>query len=181
MPAVTPSETYATLSAMITPALFMTATGSLIISTSNRMSRIVDRIRQLNLEGDELGRGARAVDFVDDRLEHVAVQLDRMVVRSDLIRKTLTLLYLAMALYVGTSLSLAVNALLGGWLLVVPTTLAILGVGLMLAGCVQLIREANVALRNNRLEILFYQKLRYQRASGAAPATEVATPPPLRR
>ncbi len=176
---VAPSETYATLSAMITPALFMTATGSLIISTSNRMSRVVDRIRQLNLEGDELGRGSKAVDYVEDRLEHIAVQLDRMVQRSDLIRLTLTLLYLAMAMYVGTSLTLALNTLMGGWLLIVPTTLAILGVGLMLAACIQLIREAHIALRNNRLEILFYQKLRKQRAVGAAPTAEAATPPSM--
>ena len=50
-------ENYAALSAMITPALFMTATGSLIISTSNRMSRIVDRIRELNEQADDLSRG----------------------------------------------------------------------------------------------------------------------------
>ena len=45
MPVAPPN--YSTLAAMITPAIFMTATGSLIISTSNRMSRIVDRIRLL--------------------------------------------------------------------------------------------------------------------------------------
>ncbi len=43
MPVIPPN--YATLSAMIAPALFMTANGSLIISTSNRMARIVDRMR----------------------------------------------------------------------------------------------------------------------------------------
>ncbi|MDG3003175.1 DUF2721 domain-containing protein [Paludisphaera mucosa] len=177
MPAASLTDSYATLSAMITPALFMTATGSLIISTSNRMSRIVDRIRQLNLEGDDLCRGVKPTDFVEDRLEHIAVQLDRMILRSDLIRRTLTLLYLAMAMYVGTSLTLALNTLLGGWLLIVPTTLAILGVGLMLAACVQLIREAHIALRNNRLEILFYRKLRNQRA--CEPAASSGEEPPV--
>ena len=54
---------YTTLTAMITPALFMTANGSLIISTSNRMSRIVDRIRQLNELADSLSRGASNLDF----------------------------------------------------------------------------------------------------------------------
>lgn len=156
-------EHYATLTAMITPALFMTANGSLIISTSNRMSRIVDRIRQLNQEGDDLGRGAKQLDFVEDRLEHVAVQLDRMVRRSALIRYALTLLYLAMTLFVGTSLTMAVDALLENPIVAVPTTLAIIGVTLMLAACVLLVRETRIALRNNRLEILFHQKLRNQR------------------
>jgi len=174
MPPLVP-ESYATLSAMITPALFMTATGSLIISTSNRMSRIVDRIRQLNQEGDDLGREVKPVDFVEDRLEHVAVQLDRMVQRSDLIRRALTLLYLAMALYVGTSLTMALNTLAGGWIAALPTTLAILGVSLMFAACIQLTREAHFALRNNRQEILFHQKLRNQRARRAA--SESPTPP----
>jgi len=176
MPVATPS-TYETLSAMITPALFMTATGSLIISTSNRMSRIVDRIRQLNHEADDLGRGAKDVDFVEDRLEHIAVQLDRMIERSDTIRLALTVLYSALAMYVGTSLTLALDALAGGWFLVVPTTMAILGVGLMLAACVLLIREARIALRNNRLEILFYQKLRNLRAAKPAAPPGGETPP----
>lgn len=169
-------ENYETLSAMITPALFMTATGSLIISTSNRMSRIVDRIRQLNHEGDELSRGAKELDFLDDRLEHVSVQLDRMIRRSDRIRMSLTLLYSAMAMYVGTSLTVALVTLVGGALLFIPTTMAILGVGLMLAACIQLLRETHIALRNNRLEILFYQKLRNMRGARAtSPAEE--TPP----
>ena len=58
---------YATLSAMITPALFMSANASLIISTSNRMSRIVDRIRVLNDRGDEMCRGDSNLDFLQDR------------------------------------------------------------------------------------------------------------------
>ncbi len=60
-------ETYVTLSAMITPALFMTACASLIISTSNRMSRIVDRVRvQIEL-ADRLDRGIVEVDYPELR------------------------------------------------------------------------------------------------------------------
>lgn len=168
-------ENYETLSAMITPALFMTATGSLIISTSNRMSRIVDRIRQLNVEGDDLSRGAKDVDYLADRLVHVSVQLDRMVRRSDRIRTALTLLYSAMAMFVGTSLAVALVTLLGGALLFIPTTMAIIGVCLMLAACIQLLRETQIALRNNRLEILFHQKLRNMRAAQGATAEEMAS------
>ena len=55
--------TYNALSAMITPAIFLTANASLIISTSNRMSRVVDRIRVLNDLADKLGRGMTDLDF----------------------------------------------------------------------------------------------------------------------
>ena len=65
-------NSYATLSAMITPAIFMTANGSLILSTSNRMSRIVDRIRVLNDRGDELCRGVSGLDYIEERRAHIA-------------------------------------------------------------------------------------------------------------
>src|SRR5882757_3292923 len=98
---------YATLSAMITPALFMTANGSLIISTSNRMSRIVDRIRVLNDLSDSLDRGASDLDYPGHRRDHIADQLNHLEWRSDRVRYALTFLYVAQSLFVGTSLLLA--------------------------------------------------------------------------
>jgi hypothetical protein len=152
-----------TLTAMITPALFMTATGSLIISTSNRMSRIVDRIRVLNDQADALSRGKSELDFPDLRQEHIGTMTDRLLWRSDRIRLALTLLYLALAMFVGTSLSMAIETLASHEVLAVPTTLAIAGVLLLLLASVQLTREAHAALRGNRLEIDFYTELRRKR------------------
>jgi hypothetical protein len=63
------NDTYTTLSAMITPALFMTANASLIISTSNRMSRVVDRIRVLVDLADSIARGASDLDFPHERIK----------------------------------------------------------------------------------------------------------------
>jgi len=154
---------YETLSAMITPAIFLTANGSLIISTSNRMSRVVDRIRVLNDQGDMLCRGAGGLDFVPDRMDHVYDQLRRLLGRSDLVRFALALLYLAFGSFVGTSLSLAIDVLLKHRLIAVPTAMAVLGVGLMLLACISLVREANLALKSNRLEFHFYQDLHKRR------------------
>ena len=161
MTAAPPS--YATLSAMITPAIFLTANGSLIISTSNRMSRIVDRIRVLNDRGDELCRGVANLDYVPERRAHIADQLDRLQYRSDRVRYALSMLYLSFASFVGTSLTLAVDALLESNLAAVPTSLSICGVGLMLLACIQLVREAQAALRSNRLEINFFRDLQRRR------------------
>ena len=154
-----------TLTAMITPALFMTATGSLIISTSNRMSRVVDRIRKLNELGDNLSRGKSDLDFPAERLGQIATELDHLIRRSDRIRQALTLLYLAMAFFVGTSLTTAFHVLIGSDVMALPTALAIAGVSLLLVASVQLTREAHAALRGNRVEIEFYDKLRRLRAS----------------
>src|SRR4051812_16504193 len=85
-------DVYATLSAMITPAIFLTANGSLIISTSNRMSRIVDRIRVLNDLGDRIGRHGSDFDYPKERLANVEGELDRLVWRSYRIRYALVAL-----------------------------------------------------------------------------------------
>lgn len=161
MPAAVPS--YATLSAMITPAIFLTANGSLIISTSNRMSRVVDRIRVLNDQGDKLCRGGTELDFPRERMDQIQDQLRRLLVRSDRIRYALTMLYLAFGSFVMTSLGLAVDVLFDNRVVALPTGLAMIGVGLMLGACVNLVREALAALESNRLEIRFYEDLHRRR------------------
>ncbi len=150
---------YETLSAMITPAIFLTANGSLIISTSNRMSRIVDRIRVLNDRGDALCLGTSGLDYPRDRLAHLQDQQDRLAWRSDRIRYALTMLYLAFAVFVMTSLALALDVLAGNRLAALPTLMAVVGVGLLLLACISLVREAQEALRSNRLEVHFHRSL----------------------
>jgi len=159
-------NSYAALSAMITPAIFLTATGSLIISTSNRMSRVVDRIRVLNDQGDKLCRGGTDLDFVRDRMDHVQDQLRRLVYRSDRVRFALTMLYLAFTAFVCSSLAIAIDVFLGSIsIAAVPTTLAVVGVSLMLGASVNLVREALEALKSNRLEIRFYRDLHQRRVT----------------
>jgi len=158
---ITPTN-YSALSAMITPAIFLTATGSLIISTSNRMSRVVDRIRTLNDLGDSIGRGDSKLDYLPERLEHLDDQVVRLQWRSDRVRNTLSMLYIAFATFVGTSLTLAVDTLIGNRHLMasVATSLSVAGVGLLLLASVNLVREARAALASNRREIHFYQNLK---------------------
>jgi hypothetical protein len=159
---ITPT-TYSALTAMITPAIFLTANASLIISTSNRVSRVVDRIRSLNDLADKLGRGVTDLDFTSERVEHAHDQMRRLERRSDRLRFALTALYLAFSSFVGTSMTLAIDAMLKNWLIVLPTSLAVLGVGLMFFASVNLVLEALEALRSNRLEIAFYRELHERR------------------
>lgn len=166
-------NSYATLSAMITPAIFLTANGSLIISTSNRMSRVIDRIRILNDLSDRICRGKTELDYARERVAHNEDQLERLVWRSNRIRYALVLLYLAFGAFVCTSLALAIDVWSGNQLLIIPTCLAVVGVGLMLGACINLVLEALQALRSNRLEIRFFRELHDRRkaeGSGCSPA-----------
>jgi hypothetical protein len=148
---------------MITPAIFLTANGSLIISTSNRVSRIVDRIRVLNDQGDKLCRGGTDLDFTEDRLAHVHDQISRLVWRGDRIRYALAMLYTSFCAFVGTSLALAIDVWTGNRVPGLPTLFAVLGVALMLIACVNQVLEVLEALRSNRSEVRFYRELHEKR------------------
>jgi hypothetical protein len=175
---------YSTLAAMISPALFLTATGSLIISTSNRMSRIVDRIRVLTELSDRIDRGDSDLDFPERRMQHATDQLERLVWRSDRVQRALSMLYASLASFVGTSLTLAIDVLFHHPFAAFPTILAVAGVAMMLVSSLELVREARTALKNNRLEVEFSHELReWRRRSrggrarpGDDPGAPAATP-----
>ena len=59
---------------------------------------------------------------------------------------------------------MAIDALIGNYLIALPTSLAIGGVTLLLVSCVQLTREARTSLRTNRLEVEFHESLRQRRS-----------------
>ena len=75
------------------------------------------------------------------------------------------MLYLSFASFVGTSLTLAIDTLIGNKQLTnaLATSLSVAGVSLMLAASLNLVREAQAALRSNRDEIRFYRDLQRRR------------------
>lgn len=129
---------YAVLTAMLAPALFLTATASLLVSANNRLARVVDRLRQLIVAWahDAPDRGVRDL------------QISRHRRRAHLVLRACQLLYGALASFVGTSLGLACNAFLGFRLGSLPTLLAVLGVAFLLAASVALGSEVALAVRS---------------------------------
>ena len=65
------------LSGMITPALLISASGTLVLSTSNRLSRVVDRVRVLTAEAERShgpespATNARRALLISRQLEHL--------------------------------------------------------------------------------------------------------------
>jgi len=130
---------YATLTAMLAPAFFLTATASLLLSANNRLARIIDRARSLLKElGD-----------IDDPLQRALyeqrIALQRR--RSLIILRAGQLLYGAISLFVGTSLAVAADNLLDHRLGAAPTVLAALGVLAMFAASLLLARESTLAVK----------------------------------
>jgi len=173
----TSSDTYIVLSAMLTPAIFLTANGSLIISTSNRISRVTDRIHQLNELRDMISRGLGGLDFPEVRMAFIERQLDTLTRRADRIRHGLALQYGSFALFVATSLVLAFDAWIEHLIAFLPTATAIVGVLLMLGSSVSLVREALAAIAGNQAEIRFYDELHRRRRDSARDDPAPGGPP----
>ena len=95
-----PNADYQVLSTMIAPALFMTATGSLIMSTNNRVSRIVDRFRVITGAVERIGAPDSTIDFPKLRLGFLTEELTDLRRRAGRIRMASALLYLAFASFV---------------------------------------------------------------------------------
>jgi Protein of unknown function (DUF2721) len=63
-----PANALAVLTAMITPAVLISACGALIFSTGTRLGRVIDRVRYLTAKFEELARNPDA----DARTAHSA-------------------------------------------------------------------------------------------------------------
>jgi hypothetical protein len=129
---------YAILAAMLAPAFFLTATASLLMSANTRLARIIDRTRTLLKELSDIedpGEGA----LLDQR---IAIQRRRM----SMVLRGSQCLYLALSFFVATSLSVAVDSLVGYRLGATPTVLAVLGVLSLFTASLLLARESALAV-----------------------------------
>ncbi len=154
---------YSILSMMIAPALFMTATGSLILSSNNRLSRIVDRIRVLINLLDQVTLPDSAHDFPELRLQFYHEEMRNLERRGNRIRTATSLLYFAFAMFVAASLVIGLDLYLTFRVPTVPTGLALVGVTSLFWASINLFREARTAVRTVSMEIDFLRSLHIER------------------
>src|SRR5256885_6986006 len=95
----------AVLSAMITPAVLISACGTLVLSTSNRLGRVVDRVRDLSDRFEELVRNANP-ELQMEKRTNILGQLELSTNRARLLQRTLTSLYAAIGIFVLTTVAI---------------------------------------------------------------------------
>ncbi|HQR33507.1 MAG TPA: DUF2721 domain-containing protein [Blastocatellia bacterium] len=147
------------LSSMITPAVLISACGTLVFSTSTRLGRIVDRVRVLSSTIEELSKNESTLDFPEERFAEVERQLLIHARRSRLIQQAVTSFYVALSAFVAAMVAIGYVAVFkqGGWM---PNLLGIVGTLFMLYGCMTLIVETRLALRAVNYEMAFTLMLR---------------------
>ncbi len=145
------------LGAMITPAVLISAAGTLILSTSNRLSRVVDRVRVLAAEAERLNMSEPPLDPVATKAKRafIADQLARLSARLVLLRSAMTVLYMAIGLLVATSITVGVVVLLHAGYEWIPVAMGLLGASALLYGSLLLVREARLAVGSSLIEMAF--------------------------
>jgi hypothetical protein len=152
------SATMSVLSAMITPAVLISACGSLLIATSNRLGRVIDRTRYLSDRFHDLAHDTDRT-LVDEERAMLFEQLNRATRRSRLLQQAMTRLYQSLSVFVATSVAIGVVAMVAPDWAVVPLALGVGGAGLLFHASLLLIGESRVALHAIYDEMAFVQQL----------------------
>ncbi|MEY3284674.1 MAG: putative rane protein [Acidobacteriota bacterium] len=147
------------LSAMITPAVLISACATLIFSTSTRLARIVDRVRNL-MSSIETLSSTDNVDFPEERTREFNRQLAIHTRRGKLIQNALTSFYISLSLFVGATVTIGIRAAFKVFPLWIPNLMGIVGTLFLFYACMILIAETRLALRSVRSEMEFTLLLR---------------------
>lgn len=151
------------LTSMITPAVLISACGTLIFSTSARLGRIFDRVNVMKGEVEAIITGN--ISHPEERLEHLHGQIELQRRRAMLVHKAMVSLYTATLLFVASSLAIAVTVAYGNadqaW---IPTLLALCGGLFLFVASAALLYESRFNLRFVHRSIDFIELLQKKAA-----------------
>jgi len=154
------SSALGVLTAMITPAVLISACGTLILSTSTRLGRVVDRVRVLADQFEELASSTEERALAADRRAVIFDQLDKLTSRARLLQRSMTVFYLGLGVFVSTSVTIGIVAAIDGarysW---IPVVMGLGGALMLFYGSILLIFEARLALSTISAEMGFLWRL----------------------
>ncbi|HEV7701220.1 MAG TPA: DUF2721 domain-containing protein [Pyrinomonadaceae bacterium] len=148
------------LTAMVTPALLISATGSLVLSTSTRLGRVVDRVRALEERLSDLiyAEDKETIPLYERRVEVIVDLLDKVTSRSRILQRAMAAFYYGLGMFVLTSVTIAVAAFFNSYR-VVPIPVGIVGILFLLYGSILMLRETRMATATVNAEMDFTWQL----------------------
>lgn len=153
------SQALTVLSSMITPVVLIMASGSLILSTSQRLGREIERTRKLGNQLKELTDDEAVKNGEREEILSIHAQLKRSTRRVRHLQRAMTSLYLSLLFFVATSISIGLVDLLHleyNW---IPVMLVLAGSVLLLYSCIELISESRLAYLSVNFETRRAMKL----------------------
>ena len=155
----TPQNALAVLTAMITPAVLISACGALIFSTSSRLGRVIDRVRALSERFQQLAADPEKDDMFEERRQLIFTQLDRQTSRARLIQRAMVAFYSALGVFVATSVAIALISAFASSFTWIAAAFGLIGGMFMLYGSMLLIVESRMALSAIMTEMDFVWKV----------------------
>lgn len=148
------------LTAMVTPALLISATGSLVLSTSTRLGRVVDRVRQLEERLSDLiySDSKEDIPLYDKRVEVIVDLLDKVTSRSRILQRALQTFYYGIGMFTLTSVTIAIAAIFNTYRWV-PIPIGIIGIMFLFWGSFLMLRETRMATATINAEMDFTWEL----------------------
>ena len=146
----------AVLTAMITPAVLISACGSMILSTSARLGRVVDRVRALSDRVEDMAQKQDRGPAQTERQALIFQQLDRLTSRARILQRCMVTFYLSLGMFVATSVAIGVVPFTGSQRYnMIPVGLGLAGACFLFYGSILLILEARLALSTIHAEMDF--------------------------
>jgi hypothetical protein len=124
------SPAQAIITAMITPALLILASGSLIATVLVRLARIVDRLRKL-------GEAHESTN---------AAEIDRHERRALLAERALTFFFSAITCFVLAGFAIVLDRAASDVVWLLPVLIVSAGMALIVAGCAAMLAETRLAV-----------------------------------
>ncbi|THF85930.1 DUF2721 domain-containing protein [Deinococcus sp. KSM4-11] len=144
------------LTSMITPAVLISGAGTLLMSTSTRVGRATDRVRQLTARFKVLvSETGRLEPLAREEKQMIMRQLPRLARRSQLLTRAMTAMYIAVALLVLTSILIGAGSLSHLDFGLLPVLMAILGAGSLAFAALTLSFEMRLSARTTKEEMGF--------------------------
>lgn len=154
-----PANALAVLTSMITPAVLISACGSLLFSTGTRLGRVVDRVRTLVAKFEELERDPGKDPLFAERRKLIFGQLQRQSTRARLLQRAMVAFYTALGVLVACSIAIAVVAAVDRGYTWVAVAFGLVGSLFMFYGSILLIVESRLALGAIVSELEFVAKV----------------------
>lgn len=144
------------LTAMVTPTLLISATGSLVLSTSTRLGRVVDRVRELEKRLSELimEEDTTKIPLYEKRLDTIVFLLDKVTTRSRILQKAMSAFYYGLGCFILTSVTIALAAFFTTYRWI-PIPVGIIGIFFLFLGSILMLRETRMATATINAEMDF--------------------------
>lgn len=144
------------LTAMVTPTLLISATGSLVLSTSTRLGRVVDRVRELEKRLSDLitSDDKSAIALYELRIDTVVGLLDKVTSRARLLQRAMVTFYYGLGFFVLTSVTIAAAAFFNTYRWV-PIPVGIVGILFLFWGSILMLMETRMATATVNAEMDF--------------------------